>query len=107
MSYVIGALSAALLLVIAYHAAYVVASRQAVRLAMARETRALDAAHAAELRSAQQIDAMLDRISTAPRLELQPDVQIPPVSDEPAYISDEPYHDAEWNKYRGIEDDAE
>lgn len=103
IDFLIGALSAGLLLVSAYHLAYRRSSSRQLDLAMAQGTRALDAARAAELRSAQQIDAMLDRISTSPRIEVRPAVATG-LSERP-YISDEPYHDGAWNDLRGVSDE--
>lgn len=62
-------------------------------------TDANDRAHAAELRAADQIDAMLDRLKTAPRLDLitgRPD--LPPLSQDPE-ITDEPFDDENWNNF--------
>lgn len=70
-----------------------------------RRTReAEDAKHAAEIRSAQQIDAMLERISTAPRLEVAPGRSTAELQ-EKTYISDEPYMDDAWNDFRGVPED--
>lgn len=82
------------------------AYRADVRVALAHETVALDRARAAELRSAQQIDALLDRIGTTPRLEVAPAEHHEAPSPEPQYISDLPYMDGAWNEYTGaIADD--
>ena len=63
---------------------------------------ASDSVHAAELRSSQQIDAMLERISTAPRLDLSAASAVRPVDPEQkTFISDLPYDDERWNDYRG------
>lgn len=64
-----------------------------------------DARKAAELRSAQQIDAMLDRVHTA---ELQLDPASPAVVIDPAerkYIADHVADDQAWNEYRGEDGD--
>lgn len=87
--------------------AAIVAGRRGIRRAMARETAALDAMHAAELRSVKQIDAMLDRISTAPRLDLS-ESKLPtaPTSDR-KYIADHAGDDAAWNEFRGEPEEDE
>lgn len=79
---------------------------------LARETKALDRARAAELRSGAQIDAFLDRVSTAPRLDLDTGRTVPEV--DPAkrkYFADDddPVEERAWNEYRGepAEDEAE
>lgn len=62
-----------------------------------------DARHASELRSAEQIDAILDRISTSPRLEVLPVTGGDVDPDERKHFSDfdtEIEQDA-WNEYRG------
>lgn len=77
---------------------------------LSRETRALDRAHAAELRAGQQIDAMLERVSTAPRLELdagQTAVQIDPDARKYYADDDDPVEDRAWNEYRGEPDEDE
>ena len=75
--------------------------RRQVRAALQHEQRLLDRAAAAEIRSAEQIDAMLDRIRTAPRLELQASAPATVGLAERAYIPDTPDGDEEWNDYRG------
>lgn len=66
---------------------------------MTRERRALDMAHAAELRSHEQIDAMLDRINTSPRIEVRPPLAPKVDLAERTYIAD---HDvAAWNEHVG------
>lgn len=73
--------------------------------ALIRETRALDAAHAAELRSKEQIDAMLDRINTSPRIEVRPPA-IPEIDpNERTYIPD--YDVEAWNDHVGEPQAAE
>lgn len=80
----------------------IVAARKVVRRALVRETAARDQAHAAELRSVKQIDAMLDRISTAPRLDLDTAVKAKPaLTSDRTYIADHAGDDAAWNEYRG------
>lgn len=108
MTYLVGALSAALLIAVVALVAQHHAHKRFVGLALAQETRALDRAAAAELRSAKQIDAMLDRISTEPRLEIRPtatSTEAP--SKERIYIADHSGDDEAWNEYRGEEEDAE
>lgn len=56
-----------------------------------------DRARAAELRAEKQIDTMLDRISTEPRIELRTVDTLPPLGDEKPYISDLQYDDEHWN----------
>ena len=71
---------------------------------LARETRALDRAHAAELRAGQQIDAMLERVGTTPRLDLGAARSVPAVDpDARRYFADDddPVEDRAWNEYRG------
>jgi hypothetical protein len=65
-----------------------------------------DRANAAQVRSAEQIDAMLDRISTSPRLEVhEPAPPLPDPTERP-YISDFPYEDERWNDFRTPDKDA-
>lgn len=74
-----------------------------------RETRALDQAHASELRAASQIDAMLERVSTAPRMVLDRDRNVPVVNpDERKFYADDddPVEERAWNEYRGATDEA-
>jgi hypothetical protein len=100
--FVIGALAAALVIALAALVAHIYSGRRTVRLALQQETRALDRAHAAELRSEQQINALLDRISTAPRIEVRPAESAPQVKlGERRYIADHQADDAAWNEYRG------
>ncbi len=59
-----------------------------------------DARKATELRSAAQIDAMLDRINTSPRLEMATATgNVDP--EERTYFSDAPHDDADWNEFVG------
>lgn len=58
-----------------------------------------DAKKAAELRSAQQIDTMLDRIHTTPDLTLRASVPDLPPLQKRTYISDNPADDAVWDEY--------
>lgn len=47
-----------------------------------------------------QVRNILDRISTSPRIEVQPSGHIhPPIAPEPAYVSDLPYHDEAWDEF--------
>lgn len=102
MDFVIGALAAALVVALGALVAQVYSCRRSIRLALQQETRALDRARAAELRSEQQINALLDRISTAPRIEVRPTVEAPQVKlDERHYIADHQADDHAWNEYRG------
>ena len=70
---------------------------------LVREIRALDRAHASELRAAEQIDAMLDRVSSAPGLEIR---EVVPLHDAEAgerrafFDDDDPTEQAAWNEYR-------
>lgn len=76
----------------------------------ARERQALDRANAAELRSAQQIDAMLERISTAPRLDLDTGRAVHPIDpSERKFFADDddPLEDQAWNEYRGDPEEVE
>jgi hypothetical protein len=67
-------------------------------------TRAL----AAETRSAEQIDAMLARLSTAPRLEMRAGEDPAPVDpDERVFISDLPTDDEVWNDFVGEDPDED
>src|SRR5687768_12375940 len=66
----------------------------------ARWREAEDRANAAQVRSAEQIDAMLDRVATSERLELRDPTPEPPDATERAYISDFPYEDEAWNDLR-------
>lgn len=76
------------------------------KLAERRIIAANDRAHAAEIRAGQQIDTMLDRISTSPRLEVRTGVgTVDPAKQK--YISDSPYMDQVWDDLRGqTEDDV-
>lgn len=69
-----------------------------------RAIQAEDAKHAAELRSAEQIDAMLARVASR-EITLRP--PSPPKVDIEArrYIPDTIDGDAAWNEYRGEPDD--
>lgn len=74
----------------------------------ARARAAEDRARATELRSSQQIDALLDRVSVAPRMGLQAGAMLGAV--DPAvrtYVADE--DDTTWNELHGEaeEDEAE
>ena len=107
MEYLVGALSAALLLAIVGLVIQHFTNRRTVALLMLREARALDSARAAELRSAQQIDALLDRVSTAPRIELRHVEPVPePDTNAKHYIADHIADDAAWNEYRGESDEV-
>lgn len=106
MDFVLGALAAALAISVVALVVQQRAHKSSISLALVQETRALDRAHAAELRSEQQIDAMLARISTTPRMDLSTGTVASPVDpDRPKYISDEPYMDAAWNDFRGDVDE--
>lgn len=65
-------------------------------------------ADAAETRSAEQLDAMLGRLATAPRIEMAP-VAVPAAVDpaERTFISDLPTDDEAWNDYLGEEPDED
>lgn len=65
-----------------------------------------DRSRAAELRSARQIDAMLDRVTTSPRMELR-GPSSPPPSEGTKYIGDTPYHDEQWNDFVGAVDEID
>lgn len=68
---------------------------------LARETSALDRAHAAELRSQQQIDAMLDRVSTKSHLDLAKPVMtvdVDPSLRKAWFDDDDPTEHAAWDK---------
>lgn len=101
MAFVIGALSASLIIAVVGLLAQRLVHRRSLSAALAHETFALDRARAAELRSAQQIDAMLDRISTEPRLELRPASTAVVEPSTRKYIADHPADDEAWNDYRG------
>lgn len=69
-----------------------------------RAREAEDKAHAAELRSEQQINAMLDRVSTSSRVELIPgsgQVDL----EARKYITDEAHDDEHWNDFRNVPED--
>lgn len=107
-NFVIGALAAGLVIAVAGLVVQYFANRRSLRLVLAQETRALDAARAAELRASQQIDAMLERIATQPRLELSAAAKASAVDpDATKYITDEPYMDEAWNDYRNATDEDE
>lgn len=75
---------------------------------LARETRALDRARAAELRAGEQIDAMLDRVSKAPALTMQPVEIVPDVKlEQRKYFADDddPVEQAAWDEARDREAD--
>lgn len=85
-----------------------VTSRRAIEAANQHEQRLLDRARAAELRSHEQIDAMLARVSTAPRLDLsegQTKTAIDP--SERTFISDDPTDDEVWNDFLGEDPDED
>lgn len=79
---------------------YLWASRERMHKLALRDVE--DARRAAEIRSGEQLDAMLDRISTSPRIEVLP-AKAPPVNpEERLYFSDadsEAEQEA-WNEYR-------
>jgi hypothetical protein len=107
VEYLVGALAAALLISAAGLVVQHFMNKRVVALLVLRETRALDTARAAELRSAQQIDALLDRVSTAPRIELSRAELTPePDSSTRRYIADHVADDAAWNEYRGESDEV-
>lgn len=64
---------------------------------------ALVAQRDAHKRSVQQIDAVLARVSTEPRLELRPAASSTKPTTERTYIADHPSDDDAWNEYRGEE----
>lgn len=107
MTFALGAVSAAFLVAVIGLVVQHVYWKRAVGLALAQESRALDRAAATELRSAQQIDAMLERISTQPRLEIAPGSAQKPPLQERRYIADHPADDVTWNEYRGEPSDDE
>lgn len=77
---------------------------------LSRETRALDRARAAELRAGQQIDAMLERVSTAPRLDLDPGkhaVEVDPTAHKFYADDDDPVEQAIWDEAHGDTDDED
>ena len=78
---------------------------------LSRETRALDRARAAELRAGEQIDAILERVHTAPRLDLDTSARVPTINPEARRFfadDDDPVEQAAWNEYRtgSAEDEA-
>lgn len=108
MEFLVGALAAALLVAVAGLVSQHLIYRRLARAALEQETRLLDRIHATELRSAQQIDAMLERISTAPRIEVRPAPAAPTTTpDAQHYITDEPYMDEAWNDFRTTPADKE
>jgi len=58
--------------------------------------------HLDQRRHDAQVRAILDRVSTEPRIELRPAYH-PPIPDTAArkYIADHEADDAAWNEYRG------
>lgn len=71
---------------------------------LARETRALDRAHAAELRAGQQVDAMLERFSRDPHAEVVakvPDVIVNPEAHKAWFDDEDPVDQDLWNEYHG------
>lgn len=100
---VIGLLAGLLIASVALNLALWVTRLENTKVWRQRARDAEDARKAAELRSGEQIDAMLERISTSPRLEVLP-ASAPPVDPgERRFISDLPYDDAAWNEFRGVE----
>lgn len=65
--------------------------------------------HFALRRAQAQVDAVLARVSTEPRLEIREVASKQPTVNTTAmkYISDEPYHDDAWNEYRGVTADGD
>ena len=108
MIFVVGLLSGFLASALVGLAVLFVSNRRAIAAALQHETRLLDRARAAELRSAQQIDAMLERINTSPRIEVR-EASVAPKADAESvkYIADTPYMDEVWNDYRGETEEAE
>lgn len=66
-----------------------------------RALAAEDAKKAQELRSGEQIDALLDRVRTSPRLEVAAPVTRKVDPDARLYFPDTEDADADWNTYRG------
>lgn len=85
------------------------AHRAAIQAALQHEQRLLDRARGAELRSEQQIDTMLARVSTTPRLEIkEADTPRPAIDpNERLYISDLPTDDEAWNDHLGADPDED
>lgn len=106
-SFVIGGLVVGLLVSVILLIAQRHNHRRSLDAALRHETALLDRARAAELRSAQQVDAMLERISTEPRFELRPASTAVADPSQRKYIADHPADDAAWNEFRGEGDEAE
>lgn len=98
---IIGLLAGLLFAALVFSGALWVTRLENTRAWRERAHRAEDAKHAAELRSAEQIDAMLDRISASSRIELSGGAVAQADPSARLYIPDTPDADAEWNDYRG------
>lgn len=71
---------------------------------LARETRALDRAHAAELRAGQQVDAILDRFSRDPHamvVEKVEDAIVDPGARKAWFDDEDPVDTEAWNEVHG------
>jgi hypothetical protein len=97
MNLILGTLAGLLATSIACNAALYFTRRRADVSTTVRLRSADDRAHAAELRAAKQIDAMLDRIHTEPRIEMRAAVPNTPPLDAKPYISEYEHDDARWN----------
>jgi hypothetical protein len=100
----VGLLAASLVALVAQWRAH----RRSITAALQHEERLLDRARAAELRSDQQIDRMLERVHTAPRLEMTQGattVAVDPA--ERTFISDLPTDDEAWNDLTGEAEDED
>jgi hypothetical protein len=105
--FIIGALAGLLVTSAAWNFALLKTRHSTTRVWRERARLAEDRQRAAELRAAQQIDAMLDRISSpvlAPAKPAMPEVD----PTQRKHISDFPVDDDVWNEYRGnTEDEVE
>lgn len=105
------AVVATLLVVSAAINAYYFATRyRTVAYWTQREMKALDRARATELRSAEQIDAILERVHTAPRLDLETGRQAVVIDPDARRFfadDDDPVEERAWNKAHGEPVDGE
>ena len=99
------AITATLLVVSLSFNVYLLLSRRSFEEGwLARETRALDRAHAAEIRAGQQVDAMLDRFARDPHAEIVaklPDAIVNPEEHKAWFDDEDPVDQERWNEYHG------
>lgn len=53
-----------------------------------------------------EFENLVGRLADRPETVILPHVEAPPITDEPAYVSDLPYHDEYWDEFTAANEAA-